>query len=346
MAYAVLTFLTGVTPAQRLKDIAKVITGAATSVTDLEFASQGSSELVSIEPAGWTLADAGSAFEASGTATKAEYRFSAPCVNPAKTKYAGIGNYTYWSGNLNNNGLSTNPKNASGGSMYLYTGSGVAASAVTNPVVGPFSVGDGSGGSFYWYPAFVTSGTWQYIISVTNRKILIFAPTNQDNTTIGIQAVMEFPETSATMLYNNVPVIGYHSFDMKTTATGTSSYGVNFVGGNIATNTYVQRIAGFSNWYRKTDNTRTVRFADDCTNFMYCPTLPVAGIDPNTGLTQNPLIPILDFRQAYGEGTHDYSALTDLYFTRTITHLDTITVGGDTYVGLDQKGRYFCVKKA
>jgi hypothetical protein len=346
MAYALLSFLTGVTPAQRLKDIAKVITGAATSVTDLEFATQGSSEVVNLEPAGWTLADAGSALEAAGTATRAEYRFSAPCVNPAKTKYAGIGNYTYNSGNINNNGLTTNPKNATGGSMYLYTGSGVAASAVTNPVVGPFSVGDASGGSFYWYPSLVTGGTYQYVISVTNRKIIIVAPTNQNTAVNGIQMVLEFPETSATVLYNNIPVMGYHSFNMRDSSTGTASYGVNYVGGNISANTWVNRIAGFTNWYRKTDNTRTVRFADDCTDFMYCPTLPVAGVDPATSLTQNPLIPILDFRQSYGEGTHDYSSLTDLYFTRTITHLDTVTVGADTYVGLVQNNRYFCVKKA
>lgn len=341
MAYALLTFLTGVTPAQRLKDIAKVITGAATSVADLEFATQASSEIVSLEPAGWTMADAGSALETSGSATKSEYRFSAPCVNPSKTKYAGIGTYSIWSNN--NQTTVTNPKNASGGSMYLYTGSGTTGSAISNPVVGPFSIGDISGTSAIWYPAITTSGTWQYVISVTNRKIIVTAPSNNNTTVNSLQMVLEFPETSATTLYNNVPVMGYHSYNMRSSNTG--QFAVNSVVASSADTTVI-RIAGFSNWYKKTDNTRTVRFADDNTDFIYCPTLPVAGVNPSTGQTQNPLIPILDFRQSEGEGTHNYSALTDTYFTRTITHLDTITVGADTYVGLTNNTRFLCVKKA
>lgn len=345
MAYALLTFSSGVTQPQRLKDIAKVITGAATAVTDLEFATQGSSEIVSSEPAGWTMADATSALEASGTATRAEYRFSAPCVDTSKIKYAGIGIYGQWSYNSNN--TITNPKTTTGNSIYLYTGSGVASSAVTNPVVGPFTIGDITGTSAFWYPAIVATGAFQYIISVTNRKIIVVAPTNQNNSINGIQMVLEFPETSATTLYNNVPVMCYHSFDMKVGNTGVVGPDVD-VNRAVAQNgeVAVNRIAGFSNWFRRSANNRAVRFADDCTNFLYCPTVPVAGINPSTGQTQNPLIPILDFRQTFGEGTHDYSSLTGLYFTRTIVHLDTITVGGDTYVGIAQNGRFFCVKKA
>ena len=339
MTYAALSFSATVTAGQRLKDIAKVITGAATVVTSLEFATQGSSEIVATEPAGWTMADSGSALETSGTATRVEYRFRAPCVNTSKTKYAAIASYTGYSGQ------GTNTRNAAtdtSGVLYLYTGSGVSGNAMVNTSVIPLSYGQSGSYAGAWNPTINIGGTAQYIISVTNRKIVIVAPSVQNSSINGIQAHLEFPETSATNLYNNVPSVAFCSY-----APTTASSGVNSLvkAGTSSTGT-INRIIATTQWYRQSDGARSNRFMDDSSTFPYCPTLPVAGIDPGTGLTQNPLIPILDFRHQYGEGVHDYSALTDLYFTRTVGHLDTITVGGDTYVGLTQNNRYFCVKKA
>ena len=90
MAYARLAFSYTATVQQKLKDIAKFCTGAVASVTDLEFATQNQSTVVTTEPAGWTMADAASALESSGVATIVEYRLQAPCVNTSKIKYCAL----------------------------------------------------------------------------------------------------------------------------------------------------------------------------------------------------------------------------------------------------------------
>lgn len=346
MTYAVLSFASTVTAGQRLKDMAKVITGAATSVTDLEFATQASSEIIAAESAGWTLADADSALEASGTATKVEYRFSAPCVNTNKTKYAAIAAYALYyrltTGTVTNTKVASN---STTGYLYLFGGGGVSGGALLNPGVLPLTFTSINQNDMYYYPAINIGSAAQYIISVTNRKIIILGPSASSASINSLQSILEFPETSSAIVSPNTPSVSYNYY-AQTATTNSSVVTATSFSTDANVDNFVYKLTALINWYRYSSNNRTTRVAEDATNFMYCPTVPVAGIDPATGLTQNPLIPLLDFRQAFGEGTHDYSSLTNLYFTRSINHLDTITVGGDTYVSLRVNDRSFCVKKA
>lgn len=350
MAYATLAFASTVSVAQKLKDIIKVVTGAATSVSQLEFATQAASEVINTEPAGWTLADAASALEASGTATKTEYRVSAPCVDSSKTKFAALSLRDRSSSNANTAVTLPRPT-ASGtsGVMYIPIGSGVSASALVNLCGEPLIMQDGTGTSCVSNTALHmgVAGT-TYYISVSARKLVVVAPSNQNTANLSTFMILEFPETPATVAYNNVPFAQIQYSNLRTANGG--SYDFNSIGnGSTTVEAFVHRGVGFTNWYRSTDFARANRFNDTefTSDFVFLPTVPAVVTNPVGGGSLYPLMPIIDVRSAYGEGIHYYSSLTDVYYTATGISGDTITVGGDTYVICTVgNSRSICLKKA
>jgi len=133
MAYARLIFPYTATVQQKLKDIAKFCTGATTSTSNLEFATQNQSTVVTTEPAGWTMADAASALESSGTATITEYRLQAPCVDTSKIKYCALSAWT--SATLRQSTNNTRPgAAATTGFLYIPIGTSVSGNALVNPI--------------------------------------------------------------------------------------------------------------------------------------------------------------------------------------------------------------------
>lgn len=350
MAYATLAFASTVSVAQKLKDIVKVVTGAATSVGQLEFATQAASEIINTEPAGWTLADAASALEVSGTATKTEYRVSAPCVDSSKTKFAAL-SLRDRSFNNNQTTLTVPRPTASGtsGVMYIPIGTGTSGTALQNLCGEPLTMTDVSGTSAWSFTALHmgTAGT-TYYISVSARKLVVVAPSNQATGNFSTFMVLEFPETPATVSYNNIPFAQLQYYNPRTANTG--DYDFDSIGsGQTGAENAVYRGVGFTNWYRSTTFTRVSRFTDTefTSDFVFFPTVPAVVTNPVGGGSLYPLLPIIDIRSAYGEGIHYYSSLTDVYYTATGITGDTITVGGDTYVICTLGGsRSICLKKA
>ena len=171
---------------------------------------------------------------------------SAPCVNTNKTKYAAIASYTGAISSAANNTRTT--ATATSGSLYLFIGSGVSGNAMLNSAGVYLIRGTGTNS---WYPAINIGGIAQYVISVTNRKIVIIAPSTNSSSVNAIQAVLEFSETSATNLYNNVPFIFYHSYSMTTANSG---------GGNtldtLSGSQLLYRLMGTPQWFRVIDGDR------------------------------------------------------------------------------------------
>jgi len=340
MAFARLIFPVGTTVQQKLKDIAKICTGATTTTANLEFASQTNSTVVSTESAGWTLADAASAFEANGTATNTSYRLSSPCVNTSKTKYCELSAWVNQGYAANGIIANTRPAAAATtGYMYIPIGTGVSANALVNPIwyLGTVYNNNGSGVfTAYAVDLSNTTSTLEYFVSVSARKLVVVAA--------GSTAIMnlEFPETAHTTQWNNLPLININIGSPQTVnniATPTvAAYPANYVflGGAIA-GFYFYQSSWFTNWYSVVDGLRSVyRSADDCLKSYYMPTPPSRGTNAS-GNSVFPLNPFIDIRHTRGEGTHNYSALTDVYYTTRIgTYTgrgeEIVAPNGDTYV--------------
>jgi hypothetical protein len=341
MAYAKLVFPSTATVGQKLKEIAKICSGATTSTADLEFATQASSIVISTEPAAWTLADAASALEASGTATRTSYRLSAPCVDTSKTKYCEIGAWSLWTCNNQANNANTRPS-ATGQSGFLWApiGTGTSGTALSNPVWYPANLQDVNGSSAFTYASInLGSTSTTFYVSVTARKLIIFGLTNPQ--TVGHRVMvmnLEFPETPHTVLWNNLPFINIHGSILTNNNAGNLS--VNYLGDTTGTtNAILYKAAWLTDWYSTADATRARRRADTLTlPNIYSTVIPSMTINAN-GTAAYPLVPLMDVRTAVGEQVHNYSSLTNTYWTyRSSTYAtddDEITVGSDTYVVLN-----------
>lgn len=340
MAYAKLVFPTTATVGQKLKEITKICLGLTTQVTDLEFATQASSEVVATESAGWSVADAASTLEATGTATRTSYRLSAPCVNAGKTKFCEIGAWSLWTTNNNISNTNTRPS-ASGQSGFLWApiGTGVSASTLTNAIWYPATLQDVGGSSTFTYASInLGSTSTTYYVSVTARKLIIFGMTNPE--VVGhrvVQMNLEFPETPHTIRWNNLPFINITAHILG--AANSAILGINYLGETAGnTNATLYRASWFTEWYSTTDMTRTRRRADTELNNLLQTNIPTMTITA-TGEIVYPLVPMIDVRTAIGEQVHNYSSLTDTYYTfRSSTYAgtdDEITVGSDRYVVLN-----------
>jgi len=346
MAYARLIFPTTATVQQKLKDIAKICIGTTTTTANLEFATQASSTVVSTEAAGWSIVDANSAIEANGVATITSYRISAPCANVAKTKYCELSSWVN-QGLAGAGALNTRPTaNASVGFLYIPVGTAVSANTLVNPTwyfANCFGGSGGGGQTVYTANLAVT----EIYVSVTSRKLIVSTPNN------GTVMNLEFPETGHTTQWNNLPVVNLILNQPQTGKISYGGYGINFMGANPSGGALYQ-LASFTNWYSTLDNTRTSRLAEDGSKSFYMPNPPNLSVT-STGAASYPLYPFIDDRNNRGEAVHNYSALTDTYYTyRSSSYSangDEITVGTSTYVVLSvgtstANYRSVCIKKA
>jgi hypothetical protein len=338
MAFAKLVFNSTHTVGQKLKDMAKVCSGAATSVADLEFADQVQSYIVTTEPAGWTLADANSALEATGTATRNSYRLSAPTVAGNKTKYCELSVWDSPYVDWNNNNTRTSSRftaTSVGGQFYAPIGTGTAGTDLVNPVWRNQFQQDILGTTAYTRIGMNFGSTALTIfISVTARKLCVHGPSNVvANPGPCVVLNLEFPETAATTRYNNLPFL-----NINVSNTGANNVGeiqINRIGGSGGSNSEGWKTAWFTDWYDETTDTRASRNMEltSTTNNLWIGTPPSLTVN-NSGASLYPLVPFYDLRK---NGTaHNYSSLTDVYYTyRTssyATQEDEITVGSDTYV--------------
>lgn len=353
MAYAKLTFSSTATVQQKLKDIAKVCTGAATTVAGLEFAIQSQSEVVSAEPAGWTMADAASALEVSGTATINEYRLQSPCVNTSKIKYCALTVYSLYTTITASLATTTNTRPAAGattGYLWAPIGTGVTANTLDNAgfVARQFKNNDSSNRSFVAANTISIGSALEIYVSVTNRKLILF--TFVAGAVSQIILNLEFPETINTTSGSNLPAINItcNSFTAANSATALMLNGDTIA--NTSSNATLNKTAYLPNWFSSLTRTRSNISADGALQLHYLPTVPSASIS-SSGIPVFPLMPIIDVRTTVGEGVHDYSALTGTYQSyRTSTynmHGDEFSYSGTTYVFLTVgANRIIAVKKA
>lgn len=342
MAYAKLVFPSTATVGQKLKEFTKICTGATTQVSDLEFATQASSIVVNTEPAGWTLADAASALETSGTATRTSYRLSAPCVNTSKIKYCEIGAWSLWSQNNQSTVTNTRPS-ATGQSGFLWApiGTGTTGTALVDPIWYPASLQDVSGSSAFVNASInLGSTSTTFYVSVTARKLIIFGLTNPG--AVGnrvVQMNLEFPETPYTVRWENLPFINITGYLLGSANTGSPGLGVNYLGDTTGSDAVLNRAAWFTNWYSVIDAARSRRRADQSLNNLYTQSpIPSLTVDIS-GSAVYPLVPMFTVRSDVGEQAYNFSSLTNTYYTyRSSTYAgndDEITVGSDTYVVLN-----------
>jgi len=331
MAYARLIFPSTVTVQQKLKEIANVCTGGITSNTQLEFANTSQSIVINTEPAGWSIADANSSIEATGTATKVQYRLSAPCVNSSKTKYCELGALTSQTITSSVSQNNTRPAAAATtGYLWIPIGSAVSANTLTNAIWYFNNYGGAAGGqTVNVYGLSLSSSATEYFISVTNRKLIVFASSVNNGPTIHMN--LEFPETQHTSIWSNLPFINIFLNDSSRT-NGTEPLSTNSIAGGPQS---IYKTAWFTNWYDMTSGTRTQVRADQTLGQYYIPNSPSQSIT-SSGTPVYPLCEFVDVRTTKGEGVHNYSVLTNTYYTYKTTNYsasgDETTIGGDTYV--------------
>jgi hypothetical protein len=340
MAYARLIFSTSATVQQKLKEITNICVGGITSNTQLEFANTQQSIVITTEPAGWTIADANSAIESAGVATKVQYRLSSPCVNPSKTKYCELGAVT--DSLLGpNQGTRTNTRpaaDATAGHLWIPIGTGVSANTLTNAIWYYNAWVNTAAGVNYQgviYDVFLSSSFTEYFVSVTNRKLIVISNgVSYASTTNGPAVIMnlEFPETTHTTMWSNLPFINIFMNDSTRTLGGDTA-STNIITGS--TNTSVFRSAWLTNWYDMTTGTRAATKADQILAQYYMPNIPSRSIT-SSGTTVLPLCEFIDIRSSKGEGVHNYSTLTNTYYTyKTPNYVacgDEAVIGSDTYV--------------
>jgi hypothetical protein len=351
MAYARLIFSGTVTVQQKLKEIANVCTGGITSNTQLEFANTSQSIVISTEPAGWTIADANSSIESTGTATKVQYRLSSPCVNTSKTKYCELSALASQTLSTSGTVFNTRPAAAATtGYLWVPIGSAVSANTLTNAVwyFNSYGPTGGSASTTVYNPS-LSSTVTEYFISVTNRKLIVFASSGGNGPAIIMN--LEFPETTYTTTWGNLPLINIFMNDSSRPAPVAEPQGTNYI---LSNGQSVYRTSWLTNWYDLSLSARAQTRADIASSQYYIVNPPSLTVN-SAGTSVYPLYPFIDTRTSKGEGIHNYTTLTNTYYTyRSAAYTavgDEITVGSDTYVVLTigsatTYNRCICIKKA
>jgi hypothetical protein len=189
-------------------------------------------------------------------------------------------------------------------------------------------------------------------VSSTVRKLIIFGVESSGNTSMA--SILEFAETSHTTKNSNVPVLcsNANRYDADSPVVAADSIGPGSSGETY--NVYYSH--QLVNWYVPALGTRTARHLSSYgVNNVEFFTTPSALNITSGGAPAYALVPLVDNRNVYSEGIHNYSNLTDFYLTyRSSLYAgqgDTLTVGADTYVVLQcgpatANYRAFAVKKA
>ena len=369
MAYARLVFPANTPVLRKLKDIAKVCTGVATSINQLEFITPTSSELISAESAGWTLADADSAFESNGVASKVEYRLYSNCVNSSKQKFCALKCFNPFNQvTLSGDKVITYPTTTSiTGGLVVTAGTSVTNSSLTSEAL--FLRTALNGNTTNWSVTDNSSidiSANEFYISVSNRKLII-ANTFSFNS---ISGILEFPETVNTAFYNNVPMVAFTArsplqdavsggsvASPPTISAISNSIRVNGTSTSSGASATIFRLAALVDWFNSRDTIRSNRnitstFFTDCLSIQ--PPLTLA----SDTLLAYPLQEMISVRSSMGEGIHNYSRLTETYITNrqptTVTNGHEMTINnGASYVILtlgnsadSTNMRSICIKKA
>ena len=348
MAYARLVFLSGTTVVKKLKEIANIISGAVTSQFQLEFAVQATSTVSVTEPSGWTIVD--TPLEPAGNANQFEYRFSAPCVDSNKIKYAALTSYLPIASAINGTVTANRPNTLSTtGSAWVSLGDGVSGGTLTNGVWSTQNITATAATSVNDYARIDLSSNEIYV-SVNQYKIFVYGA---GVTNAGFSSVLEFPETVTTTLNNNLPVVHFSAlYSPSANALSSLDPTLNKIN-NASTAITTNRILALTNWLSSSDGIRKNRIADDGYSLGVFMSLSPSMTITSTGAAAYPFIPLVDYRTNIAEGIHDLSYLTGLYQTyRSATYVnsgDELTVGTDTYVivspGAGTNRRSLVIKK-
>lgn len=366
MAYAKIIFPANTHVLKKLKDIAKFCAGQVTSTSQFESATTSLSTVVTTEAAGWTLADSNSSFEATGTATKAEYRVKATCVVTSKTKFCAIKAFNAISSPTSATvSISSPTAVATTGRLITTIGTDTTGSALTNETFF-IKTSNATNAGANWVvtdQSAVDLSATEFYVSCTNRKIIIVS----SGTTNIISGVLEFEETRHTQAFSCLPVINFSSrlfttnFSLGGTAGSpsidTTNNTVSATGGSTSTggSTTINQVCGLTNWYSKIDTLRMNR-----THYDFFSNALLVQPPPELNTQDEyvyPLVELISVQTSAGEGIFNYSKLTDLYLTyrlsATVANGFEITVGADTYVivtiGISTSPtdmRSLCIKKA
>ena len=196
-----------------------------------------------------------------------------------------------------------------------------------------------------------------------NRKLIVFSASGSLGPCIVMN--LEFPENIQTTSANNLPFININMAIASQDSDPTGSNLIllpNYLSRGAATGgSTIYRHAWLTNWYDSISKTRQTQLAGYAgttfagyLNPYYISVNPSLSVN-SAGTSVYPLIEFVDVRYSRGEGIHNYSTLTDTFYTyRSSSYSasgDEITVGSDTYVTLtlgSSTANYktICVKKA
>lgn len=355
MAYAKLVFPSGTFVLRKLKEIVRFATGQISSVSNLEFADQVFSEIVISDAPGWSLQ--AQSFESTGTATVSEYRLIAPCIDTSKNKClriktSALGDHTRdvitsWE---------TAPASTSTTGFGVFIMGSSWTSTTLNNSTGYVSNTTGTGATTLELAKpthFNMNGSTIYVFS-SQRKLIIFS--GDDGSIFTYGSMLEFPETQHTIKHSNIPCLVSTSRQANADSPNKiAAAGTTIPAGAYGYQEFIYYYHHFfTNWYSPPLGTRANRaiwdYGINNVAFFSTPALNIT----SAGQTAYPLIPMTDIRTVYGEGIHNYSALTDMYITYRESaytgYGDTIDVNGTDYVimqvGTDVSNyRAFAIKK-
>ena len=345
--YARLVFPTNTPILKKLKDIAKVCVGD----TNLEYVVPSSCEFFQLIPSGWKLEQM--VFDGS---FPTEYFLSAPCINPNKTKYVSLSafvqNFTLNNAPGTTNILTAPDINSIQGSLFILGGSSVQNGVLQNASFVPktFTKLGTTTNVQYLYKPRIDLGLNEVYISVTEQKIFIYSPSASPM----FISSLEFPETQHTLRTGNIPNLLFGASNITlANINASTAYKHDYINNAVTetvgpvTSITVERQATLANWFSSTDGNFIGRSSDGGIGFQYFPQtqVPISG--------KHIFSPIMDIRVAIGEGTHNYSELTDVYFTTYPSSYmcfgDTIKIRGNEFVlfsiGTGTNRRTLAVKK-
>ena len=334
MAYAHLIFPPGTPVLGKLKDIAKFCSGNITNVMDLEFAIPNNSEIVLVEPPGWSLIS--STIESRGLATKTDYTLMSKCLDASKVKYCGLITSTNFTTTSSALPSQIKPSSSSiAGVLYSPISSSIVGGKPFNPCFYVNVLNPNSTNTTFSVYSCVDLSSRSIYISCSSRKLFIFS----ESTFNSFISNLEFPETQHTRANKNLPVLSFSASDIGRSALNAN---VNVSSGYVraisSSTVIVYNVSAFHNWYSTVDGLRQNRIVTGIFN-QDSVLSPIAGSINKNGYPSVMFYPLVDIRHSQGEETHFYSSLTDIYLSsRPPTFVSSgmeVTMNNETYTLLN-----------
>ena len=354
MAYAKLIFPTGLTAVKKLKDIARFCAGES-NLSNFEFIDKINSEIVVIEPFGWSMVSSLSALEAPGTATRTEYCLQTTSTS-GKTVYGALstraltngGGMGVWWGSGTSFTIGRPTTSATDAALICAVGTGIDAvnSTIANKSYDLKNFTTATSGSTFAFISAIT-GTVQlnantYYVRVTSSCLMIIGSMSTE-ASIAFTSILEFPETDHTIRNALTPYMTYSGcygnmdpYNSGATSWNGSTNSINL--GNSSPSFGIH--AHFTNWTGANNTllslTPAVINLQTASRYVYglvnSPSLTV----DSSGNSCYSLVPIIGNRTSLNEGFHDYSSYSKVYqsywSTGDYSAGNELTVGTDTYV--------------